>query len=141
VSFLSPALLALAAAAAVPLLLHLMRRRIARRIEFPAARYLLRAERENSRRMRLRNLLLMLLRVAAVLLLTAAAARPVGRLAVAGHAPTAVAIVLDNTLSTAAVVDGQVELARTFIDLVLSPSGQAVLAERGFMAAGGTTPR
>jgi molybdate transport system substrate-binding protein len=41
----------------------------------------------------------------------------------------------------AAVVDGQVELARTFIDLVLSPSGQAVLAERGFMAAGGTTPR
>src|SRR5690606_6768297 len=63
VNFLAPLLLTLGLAAAVPLLLHLMRRRLGTRVEFPAARYLVRAEQENSRRLRLRNLALMLLRV------------------------------------------------------------------------------
>jgi hypothetical protein len=106
-SFLAPLWLTLAAVAAVPLLLHLLRRRTGTRVDFPAARYLLRAEREHSRKLRLRNLLLMLLRVAAVLLVALAAARPVTRLAGTGHAPTALAIVLDNSLSTAVVVDGR----------------------------------
>ena len=105
--FLSPVWLAAAAAAAVPLLLHLMRRRIGTRIDFPAVRYLARAEREHSRKLRMRNLLLMLLRVAAVLILTAAAARPIARLAGGGHAPTTVAIVLDNSLSSSAIENGR----------------------------------
>ena len=105
-SFLSPVYLLLAAAAAVPLLIHLMRRRIGTRVELPSARYLARAEQEHSRKLRLRNLLLMLLRVLAVLLIAAAAARPVGSVAGTGHAPTALAIVLDNSLSTTVVIDG-----------------------------------
>ena len=105
--FLSPAWLAAAVAVAVPLLLHLMRRRIGTRIDFPAVRYLARAEREHSRKLRMRNLLLMLLRVAAVLVLTAAAARPIARLAGGGHAPTTVAIVLDNSLSSSAIQNGR----------------------------------
>ena len=105
-SFLEPLYLLLAGAAAVPLLLHLLRRRINVRVEFPAVRYILRAERENSRKMKLRNLLLMLLRILAILFLALAAARPVGRLIGAGHAPTAIAIVLDNSLSTSTIVDG-----------------------------------
>lgn len=105
-SFLEPLYLLLSGAAAVPLLLHLLRRRISLRVEFPAARYILRAEKENSRKMKLKNLLLMLLRILAVLLIALAAARPVGRLIGAGHAPTAVAIVLDNSLSTSTIVDG-----------------------------------
>ena len=106
-SFLSPAFLLLAAAAAVPLLVHLLRRRMDQRIDFPAARYLARAERESSRKLRLRNLLLMLLRVAAIILIAVAAARPVGRIAGTGHAPTAVAIVLDNSLSSSLIRDGR----------------------------------
>src|SRR5512144_2185466 len=102
----------LAAAAAVPLLIHLMRRRIGTRVELPSTRYLVRAEQEHSRKLRLRNLLLMLLRVLAVLAIAAAAARPVGRLAGAGHAPTALAIVLDNSLSSSAVVAGAPVLDR-----------------------------
>ncbi len=39
-SFLAPLYLLLAAAIAVPLLIHLMRRRIGARVDFPAARYL-----------------------------------------------------------------------------------------------------
>ncbi|HEY7877884.1 MAG TPA: BatA domain-containing protein, partial [Gemmatimonadaceae bacterium] len=65
IDFLSPLWLMAAGAAAVPLLLHLLRRRIGARVEFPAVRYLARAEREHSRKLRLRNLLLMLLRIAA----------------------------------------------------------------------------
>src|SRR5688500_8278194 len=112
-SFLAPLWLALAGAALVPLLLHLLRRRIGTRVEFPAARYLARAEREHSRSLRLRNLLLMLLRVLVVLLVALAAAAPVARWAAgSGHAPSAVAIVLDNSLSSTAVTDGRPLLER-----------------------------
>jgi hypothetical protein len=111
-SFLAPIWLALAGAAAVPLLIHLLRRRIGARVVFPAARYLARAEQEHSRKLRLRNLLVMFLRVLAVLCVAAAAARPVGRLAGVGHAPTALAVVVDNSLSSSAVVDGSPVLGR-----------------------------
>ncbi len=105
-SFLAPWFLLLGAAAAVPLLLHLLRRRIGTRVEFPAARYLARAEREHSRTLRLRNLLLMMLRVAAVLVVALAAARPATRLLGRGHGPTALAVVLDNSLSTTVIENG-----------------------------------
>src|SRR5216117_2291078 len=105
-TFLAPLYLLLAGAASVPLLIHLLRRRIGLRVEFPAARYLARAEREHSRTLRMRNLLLMLLRVLAVVLLAVAAARPAARSMGAGHAPTALAIVIDNSMSTSVVQGG-----------------------------------
>ena len=106
-SFLAPWFLLLGGAALVPLLIHLLRRRIGLQLEFPAARYLARAEREHSRTLRMRNLLLMLLRVLVVLLIAAAASRPSARMAGAGgHAPTALAIVIDNSMSTSVVEGG-----------------------------------
>ena len=120
--FLAPWFLVLGGAALVPLLIHLLRRRVGLQVEFPAARYLARAERDHSRTMRMRNLLLMLLRVVAVLLIAAAAARPTARIGGAGHAPTALAIVLDNSLSTSVVEGGSSLLdqfkqaARTVLD-------------------------
>lgn len=110
-TFLAPLWLLLAAAAVVPLLIHLLRRRTGARVDFPAVRYLARAEQEHSRRLKLRNLLLMVLRVAAVVLLAVAAAYPVGRVGGTGHAPTALAIVLDNSLSTSAIAGGRPVLA------------------------------
>lgn len=107
IDFLSPLWLIAAGAAAIPLFIHLLRRRTGSRVDFPAVRYLARAEREHSRKLRLRNLLLMLLRVAAILLVAAAAARPVLRVGGGGHAPTALAVVLDNSLSTSAIVGGR----------------------------------
>ena len=124
-SFLAPLWLLLGAAAAVPLLIHLLRRRLGARVEFPAARYLARAEQEHSRRLRLRNLLLMLLRVVAVILLAAAAARPVGKVGGTGHAPTALAIILDNSLSSSAIAGGRPVLAE------LREAARAIVAEAG----------
>ncbi|MGH7466343.1 MAG: BatA domain-containing protein, partial [Longimicrobiales bacterium] len=100
---LNPVLLFLAGAAAVPLLLHLLQRHQGPRVIFPALRYLRRAEKESARRIRLRQILLMLLRIAAVLLLALAAARPFVGFGGVRHSPTAVVIVLDNSMSTAAV--------------------------------------
>ncbi|HWP69660.1 MAG TPA: BatA and WFA domain-containing protein [Gemmatimonadaceae bacterium] len=111
-SFLSPIWLVLTAAVAVPLFLHLLRRRIDMRREFPAARYLLRAEKENDRRLKLRNLLLMALRALTLLFLALAAARPIGALLGSGHVPTALAVVVDNSMSTGAIVDGNPLVAR-----------------------------
>ena len=128
-SFLEPLYLLLAGAAAVPLLLHLLRRRISLRVEFPAARYILRAEKENSRKLKLRNLLLMLLRILAVLFIALAAARPVGRLIGAGHAPTAMAIVLDNSLSTSTIVEGA-PLYRRLRAAALAAARQATPSDR-----------
>ncbi|WKW12693.1 BatA and WFA domain-containing protein [Pseudogemmatithrix spongiicola] len=105
-NFLTPWALLLSVAAAVPLLLHLLRRRTGDRVEFPALRYLLRAEREHAREVRLRNLLLLLVRIAMVLAVAGALARPVGPFPGVGHPPTALAIVLDNSASSAAVVGG-----------------------------------
>lgn len=129
--FLAPWFLALGGAALVPLLIHLLRRRIGLQVEFPAARYLARAEREHSRTMRMRNLLLMLLRVVAVVLVAMAAARPIGRYvtAGAGHAPTALAIVLDNSMSTS-VVEGGSSLLDQFKQIARGALDRATADDR-----------
>jgi hypothetical protein len=98
--FLSPALLVLGAAVAVPLILHLLHRHQGPRLVFPALRYLRRAEKESARRIKLRQLLLMALRLAVLILLVLAASRPFLRSGGAGHEPTAVVIILDNSLSS-----------------------------------------
>src|SRR5439155_5142604 len=128
-SLLAPLYLFLGAAAIVPLLIHLLRRRIGTRVDFPAARYLARAEQEHSRSLRLRNILLMLLRVAIIVFVATAAARPVARWAGAGHGPTALAIVLDNSLSTSAVVDGR-PLIEQFRSAARDVLGQATASDR-----------
>lgn len=111
-SFLAPLFLSLALLAGVPVLVHFLRRRIKRRVDFPAVRYLQRMEREHSRDRKLRNRLLLLVRVLIVLAIALAAARPVARLSGSGHSPIAVALIVDNSMSSGAVVEGRRQLDR-----------------------------
>jgi hypothetical protein len=112
--FLQPFALLLLGAAVVPPLLHLFQHRRPPDVEFPAMRYLRQTEREAQRTIRLRHLLLLLLRVVAVVLVALAAGRPVVPARVgAGHEPTALALILDHSLSSGAVSGG----ARIFDDL------------------------
>ena len=104
-SFLSPLALLHAAAVLVPLLLHLRRGRITRVVEFPGARYLARATQEHQRALRVRNSFLLFIQLAIVALVALAAARPLARIG-AGHAPAAVALVVDNSMSTSVVENG-----------------------------------
>ena len=109
-AFLAPLWLSLAVLAAVPVLLHLLRRNISSRVEFPAVRYLQSAERESSRDVRAKNLWLLLLRILIIVLLAFAAARPMWTRG--EGTPRALAIVLDNSLSTTALVGGTPVLDR-----------------------------
>ena len=74
--FLAPAFLAGALAVAVPILLHLFRRRSDRVIDFPAVQMLPQAPVQQQERRTLRDLLLLALRIAALLLLALSFARP-----------------------------------------------------------------
>ncbi len=75
-SFLTPLFLAGAAAAAVPIVLHFLKREPEPRVKFPTVKLLANAPVEQSENRRLRQLLLLALRVAALLLLALAFARP-----------------------------------------------------------------
>jgi hypothetical protein len=109
---LSPFFLLAGLAIGVPLFLHLFQRQEVRRVSFPALRYLERTEREHARRIRLRQLLLMLTRVAVVLALVGAGARLFLRGTGAAHPPTAVVLILDNSMSSGLVLGDERALDR-----------------------------
>jgi hypothetical protein len=75
-TFLSPLFLVGAAAAAVPIVLHLLRREPEDRVKFAVVKLLKQAPVEDTQKHRLRELLLLALRVATLVLLALAFARP-----------------------------------------------------------------
>ncbi len=102
-NFLNPLFLIGGLAAAVPILLHLIRREHARKIEFPTLMFLRRISKKTIRYQKLRHLLLLLLRVLALLLIVLAFARPyfesTRKPAALGRATSAHIILLDNSMS------------------------------------------
>lgn len=100
--FLAPAFLAGILAVAIPIALHLFRRRTDRVVDFAAVQMLPDAPVERQQRRRLHDLLLLALRVAAIALLAVSFARPYfegGQVPLA--APTTI-VVLDTSLSMTA---------------------------------------
>ncbi|HLF85226.1 MAG TPA: BatA domain-containing protein [Blastocatellia bacterium] len=75
-AFLNPIFLLGAIAAGLPVLVHLVRRTRAPRVQFPSLMFLRKIEQKTIRRRKLRNLLLLLMRCAALLLLAFAFSRP-----------------------------------------------------------------
>ena len=77
VFFLYPILLFGLAAAALPILIHLLNRRRLNRIRFPAVKFILLSQKRISRSYRLRHWLLLALRTLAVVLLALLLANPI----------------------------------------------------------------
>ncbi len=104
--FLHPALLAWgAAAAAVPIVIHLLSRRRVRPRAWAAMQWLLAAMRKHQRRLRMENWLVLALRVAALLLLGVALSRCMAddsALAALTRPRRSVVVLLDTSYSTAA---------------------------------------
>src|SRR5690242_14483719 len=101
-AFLNPIFLIGALAAAVPVLVHLVRRTRAVRMQFPSLMFLRRIEQKTIRKRRLRNLLLLALRCAALLLLALAFARPYFTGAIAASSSSALSssvILIDTSYS------------------------------------------
>ena len=125
-SFLSPLYLLGALAVAVPIILHLFRRRTETVVDFPAVRLLAASPIEQQRRRRLRELILLALRVTALLLLAGAFARPylASSTLAADAAVTVVAVDTSFSLSSAAAFERAKALA---IEAVKdAPASQAV---------------
>lgn len=107
ISFLHPWVLAGLAAAAIPILLHLLANREPPTVVFPAVRYLVTTTQEHQRRLKLQNWLLLLLRTLLIVVLVLAAAAPsVPQSGVSGHAPSALVLIVDNSPSSGAVSQG-----------------------------------
>ena len=102
IAFLSPLFLAGALVAAVPVLLHLLKREPETRLQFSAVKLLRGAPVEHSQRQYLRDLLLLALRVAALLLLALAFARPFFRSAAYGATSGITVVAIDTSLSMSA---------------------------------------
>lgn len=121
-SFAAPWVLAGLVAAAVPILLHLVARREPPTVIFPAVRYLEDVTRRHQRRLNLQHVLLLLVRTALIIVLVLVAAGP-SRAGggPGGHAPAALVLVVDNSLSSGAIRGGTPTLDR------LRTAAQAVL--------------
>jgi hypothetical protein len=124
--FLSPLFLAGAIAAAIPVVLHLLRREPEGRVKFAAVMMLRSAPVEHADRRRLRQLLLLALRVAALLLLSLAFARPFLASDAASAASGVTMVAIDTSLSLSA--PGQFARARQLAREAISraPSGHLV---------------
>src|SRR5689334_23025605 len=101
-SFLTPLFFLGVAALAAPILVHLVRRTRARKVQFPALVFVRQVPQRTIRRRTLQNVLLMLLRCLAILLIVIAFTRPFftsGSSAKSTTAAGATVILVDNSLS------------------------------------------
>lgn len=142
IGFTAPWALAGLVLAGIPLLLHLVARREPPTLAFPAVRYLEEASRRHQRRLHLQHLLLLAVRTLLILCLVLAAAGPVrtGSAGLGAHAPAALVLVLDNSLSAGAVRDGRV----TFDELREAAHGvlaRASAADQLWLLAADGIPR
>jgi hypothetical protein len=96
-NFINPFLLLFAAAASIPLLLHLFNRQRVKIVEFSTVKYLLSLQKTRMRKVRIRQILLLILRTLALLAIAFAFARPTikgGYLPSLGGKSTTTAILL-----------------------------------------------
>ncbi|MCX7804200.1 MAG: VWA domain-containing protein [Planctomycetota bacterium] len=104
-AFLNPFLLGFAALVSIPVIIHLLNRSRFRVVIWAAMEFLLRAIKQNQRRIQLRDIILMIIRCAALLMLVLALARPTvnaeGMGFLGGRAGSAALILLDNSMSMA----------------------------------------
>jgi hypothetical protein len=113
--FINTTLLWALAAIALPLLIHLLTRRKLRVVTVSTIAFLKRLEKENIRRLKLRQLLLLLLRMLIVALLVLAFTRPTLRReqsTLAQRAAASAVVILDNSLSMASASEGASLLAQ-----------------------------
>ncbi len=124
--FLNPVYLSAFGLAAIPILIHLIRRRRVRIVQWAAWDFLLQSKRRNRRRLRLEQLLLLLLRMLIIALVVMAFCRPLlrslGLPMMAADSKVHALIVLDNSYSMGYRREGvtEFERARLVADSLLS---------------------
>ncbi len=127
-SFLNGSVLFAAAAALIPLIIHLFSRRRVKVVEFSSVRHLKAMQKRQVRRLKIRQLLLLLLRMLIILCIVLAFARPTMRSGSVGtHAAVSAVVLFDNSASmNRYVADGNlVDIARKRTAELLASFSQA----------------
>lgn len=127
-NFLNSAVLIAAAAALIPLLIHLFSKRKVRIIEFSSLKHLKEMQKRQVRRIKIRQLLLLLLRMLIILIAVLAFARPATKGGYIGsHAGVSSVILLDRSASMQRQVkDGETfDLAKKSAESILENFGQS----------------
>lgn len=137
-TFTNPIMLAALAAVSVPIIIHLIHRRRARNRPFSAVEFVLRSRRAVQRKFRLKQLILLILRCLMLAAIGLALAKPLaGALsasATAVEGPAAVVLLVDNSMSMQAMVDGETAFeaaqrqAAEIIDSLAPESEAAIVA-------------
>ena len=125
-SFLAPLFLAGALAAAIPIVLHLLKREPEAQVKFSAVKLLRSAPVEHAHKRYLRELLLLALRVSALLLLAFAFARPFLTSGASAASSGTTVVALDTSLSMSA--PGQFEKARQLARQAIGRAGGNLVA-------------
>ncbi|MCX6829964.1 MAG: VWA domain-containing protein [candidate division Zixibacteria bacterium] len=127
-NFLNSAVLIAAAAALIPLLIHLFSKRRVKIVPFSSLKHLKEMQKRQVRRIKIRQLLLLVLRMLIILAAVLAFARPATRGGYIGsHAGVSSAILLDRSASMQRQVkDGQLfDLAKNKVAEILKNFGQS----------------
>jgi hypothetical protein len=127
-SFLNSTVLFAAAAALIPLIIHLFSRRRRKVIEFSSLRHLKAMQRRQVRRLQIRQLLLLILRMLIILIAVLAFARPTTESGdVGAHASVSAVVLMDNSASMDRFVrDGTLfEVTRKRVRELLATFGQS----------------
>ena len=99
-NFLNSTILFAAAAALIPLIIHLFSKRRLKKIEFSSIKYLKQMQRRQVRRLKIKQLLLLFLRMLIILIAVLAFARPTTENSgIGSHASTSAIILFDNSAS------------------------------------------
>lgn len=127
-NFLNSTVLFAAAAAVIPLLIHLFSKRRVKVVEFSSLKHLKQMQKRQVRRLKIRQLLLLLLRMLIILAVVLAFARPTTEGgSVGSHASVSAVIVFDNSASMSRQVrDGNLfEIARKRVRALLDSFGES----------------
>nr|MBN2278842.1 VWA domain-containing protein [candidate division Zixibacteria bacterium] len=127
-NFLNSAVLIAAAAALIPLLIHLFSKRKVKVVEFSSLRHLKEMQKRQVRRLKIRQILLLLLRMLIILTAVLAFARPASKGGYVGsHAGVSAVILLDKSASMQRQVkDGRLyDLAKRAAADILGNFGEA----------------
>src|SRR6188508_3098293 len=115
--FLAPFMLVGLLGVALPIVIHLIGRRRARRVKFAAVDFLLGSDRKVKRRLRLREIFLLLARILACLAVPLALAKPFTACQAKGpvveRGPQAAVLVVDNSFASGYALAGESLLSRS----------------------------
>lgn len=135
-TFLNPVILFGLPAVALPIIIHLFTRTKVRTVRFSTLAFLKELQQQKIRSVKLRQILLLIIRTLIILMLLVSFSRPTLKgnfpIGVGSRVKTSAAIILDNSVSMARIVEGKSlfdraqERAQTVLD-ILTPGDEAFL--------------